>query len=154
MKTFYNFLVGELYCIKRWYWDTKFAIKSWYQRRTKGYANSECWNLCFSTSEWILPRLKYLRNNLNKYQRPCVRCPLAYQDNGCLFTCSGNQDTSCPIYARWHQKKSNNFNINLPLKDKITITQVDGQFSIHNQRIEKRYKRNFGSYRPKRRKYF
>lgn len=74
MKTFYNFLVGEWYCIKRWYWDTKFAIKSWYQRRTKGYANSECWNLCFSTSEWILPRLKYLRNNLNGTPPNLERC--------------------------------------------------------------------------------
>lgn len=48
------------------YFDNlRLAVKSWWQRRTKGYANSECWNLEYSTAEWILPRLKHFRNNLH-----------------------------------------------------------------------------------------
>lgn len=56
-------VIRRLRWIDYYYCDFKFAVKSWWQRRTKGYANSECWNLANSTSEWILPRLKYLRDN-------------------------------------------------------------------------------------------
>jgi hypothetical protein len=40
-------------------------VKSWWQRRIKGYANEECWNLNCSTAEWMIPRLKYFRDNLH-----------------------------------------------------------------------------------------
>lgn len=56
-------VIRRLRWIDYYYRDIKLAVKSWWQRRTKGYANSECWNLANSTSEWILPRLKYLRDN-------------------------------------------------------------------------------------------
>jgi hypothetical protein len=36
-----------------------------YQKLTKGFANSETWSLDYSTSKWILPRLKHLRNNVH-----------------------------------------------------------------------------------------
>lgn len=51
--------------INYYYLDWKFAIKNWWQRRTKGYADFECWNLATTTSKWIIPRLKYLRDNFN-----------------------------------------------------------------------------------------
>ena len=77
--------------------------------------------------------INYLRNNLNRYQRPCVRCPLATQDNGCLFTFSTHQETSCPVYARWYKRKSSNFNINLPL----SIHQHDSELkSIPDDNID------------------
>ncbi len=46
------------------YNNTKLAIKSWWQRRIKGYADSECWDLRYSTAKWILPRLRHLKENL------------------------------------------------------------------------------------------
>lgn len=58
-------VIRRLRWIHFYYRDFKFAVGSWWQRRTKGYADVECWNLASTTSEWILPRLKYLRNNLN-----------------------------------------------------------------------------------------
>jgi hypothetical protein len=51
--------------IERWFDDKRLAIKSCYQRLTKGYADEETWSLDFSLSKWILPRLKHFRNNLN-----------------------------------------------------------------------------------------
>lgn len=51
--------------MNRIYYDIKRSIKSWWQYRTKGYADEECWDLCRSTAEWILPRLKHMRDNLN-----------------------------------------------------------------------------------------
>lgn len=48
----------------RWYYrDAKYAVKKRWQLKTRGYADVECWNLAYSTSEWILPRLKHFRNN-------------------------------------------------------------------------------------------
>lgn len=47
------------------YHNAKLALKSWWQRRTKGYANVECWNLAYSQATWILPRLRYFRDNLH-----------------------------------------------------------------------------------------
>lgn len=51
------------YRMERFYDDTRYVIKGWWQRRIKGYADSECWNLDRSLSTWIVPRLKHLRNN-------------------------------------------------------------------------------------------
>jgi hypothetical protein len=53
------------YKAQRWYEDTRLYVRSWYQRRTKGYADAETWNLSFTMAEWVLPRLKHLRNNLH-----------------------------------------------------------------------------------------
>ena len=48
-----TFLIG-----KRWW-------KYWYQRRTKGFDNSETWNLNDECAAWLLPRLKRFKE-LNK----------------------------------------------------------------------------------------
>lgn len=39
----------------------KRSIRFWWQRRTRGWDDSETWNLDTSFEEWILPRLKRYR---------------------------------------------------------------------------------------------
>lgn len=41
--------------------DVKYAGKNHLQKLTRGYADSECWNLPQATSQFMLPRLKHLR---------------------------------------------------------------------------------------------
>jgi hypothetical protein len=53
------------WCMNRIYHGCKLSMKSWWQRKTKGYADEECWDLSYSTAKWILPRLKHLRDNLH-----------------------------------------------------------------------------------------
>ncbi|MDO8610137.1 MAG: hypothetical protein Q7R95_06290 [bacterium] len=54
-----------LYKIKWWFIDIKLFIKSKYQKLIYGFEFRDCWDLRHSHAKWILPRLKYLRNNFN-----------------------------------------------------------------------------------------
>ena len=45
----------------RLYWKIKdilFDIKMWWQRKTRDYSDLEIWNLDYTVSKWIVPRLK------------------------------------------------------------------------------------------------
>lgn len=45
----------------RLYWKLKdwwFDIHMWWQRKTRGYSDLEIWNLDYTISKWIVPRLK------------------------------------------------------------------------------------------------
>ncbi len=56
-----------------------------------------------------------LRDNCYKFQRPCLKCVFNQGDKTCRFTASKNQDISCPLYAEWYKKKSDLFNIKVPV---------------------------------------
>lgn len=58
-------VIRRLRWIDRYCHDVKLMVKSWWQRRTKGFAHEETWSLGYTTAKWILPRLKYFRNNLH-----------------------------------------------------------------------------------------
>lgn len=47
--------------------DIMFNIKMWWQRKTRGWADTDIWNLETTAAEWILPRLKALRENTIGY---------------------------------------------------------------------------------------
>ena len=49
------------------YYTIKYKIKKVYQRFTKGYADEEWWNLDLYTAEFLIPRLKELRDNGHCY---------------------------------------------------------------------------------------
>ena len=42
--------------------DAWFNIKMWFQKKFRGYSDSEIWNLDWAFSEWMLPRLKIFRD--------------------------------------------------------------------------------------------
>lgn len=53
------------------YWKIKdilFDIKMWWQRKTRGYSDLEIWNLDYTVSKWIVPRLK-------AFQEGTIGCP-------------------------------------------------------------------------------
>ena len=65
-----------------------------------------------------------LRNNLYKYSRPCIQgggCIYNMGDDNCSYTKSGKQCAECPLYARWQDRKENQYNIqqSLPLENHI-----------------------------------
>ena len=67
--------------IYRFIRDSKFWLKSNYQRLTKGYANVEAWNLCYYSAAYILPRLKHLRQNLHGYPSNLAQEGSKYEDD-------------------------------------------------------------------------
>lgn len=44
--------------MRRWFRNAKRAAKFWWQRRTRGWDDSELWNLDHSLAKLILPRLR------------------------------------------------------------------------------------------------
>jgi len=58
-----------------------------------------------------------LRNYYSNFARPCLNCPFAIdaQANSCAFTPSGNQDSACPLFAKWERTKKDAYNIKIPL---------------------------------------
>ena len=43
--------------------NTKWKVKNVLQKLTRGYSDSDCWNLPQSTAKFMLPRIKHLRQN-------------------------------------------------------------------------------------------
>lgn len=62
-----------------------------------------------------------LRNYYSNYARPCLNCPFNQdaEQNGCSFTASKIQDSTCPLYKKWNNTKKHAYNI------KITVP-IDG----------------------------
>lgn len=58
-----------------------------------------------------------LRDNLMKFNRPCIGCPFNMGGNTCGYTTSKEQDSECPVYAHWKQneKKQNEYNVKTSL---------------------------------------
>ena len=47
--------------------DTRFNLKMWWQRITRGWSDIEVWNLDDTVSKWIVPRLKAFREETIGY---------------------------------------------------------------------------------------
>ena len=49
-----------------------------------------------------------LRNHYSNYARPCLNCPFNSDSEYhlCSFTESGDQDCTCPLYAKWEKTKN------------------------------------------------
>ena len=59
-----------------------------------------------------------LRNNYSNFVRPCLSCPFNLScgqgdGNSCSFTNSKEQDSSCPLYAKWEKTKKSAYNIKM-----------------------------------------
>lgn len=93
---------------------------------------AEKWNMWDQTrpfSPWVNTLIRnqiwnQIRKHYGSYIKPCVHCEYA-RDNNCLFTLSGNQDTSCAEFAKWSKKKKNG----LELKTASSLEDSKVQFS-------------------------
>ncbi len=56
-----------------------------------------------------------LRNYYANFARPCLSCPFNIDDEGCGFTESGAQDTTCPLFKKWTQTKKNAHDVKVAL---------------------------------------
>lgn len=59
-------------------------------------------------------RTNILRDNLFRWQRPCIRdggCTYDLGDGGCAYTASRRQCEECPLYAKWKDKKEGEYNL-------------------------------------------
>ena len=72
-----------------------------------------------------------IRDNYTSFQKPCLKCPHYTSDNGCAFTSSGVQDTSCDDYAKWYKKKKNNHDVKLTLSMENQV--LDHAVCINNE---------------------
>ena len=56
-----------------------------------------------------------LRNYYSNYARPCLNCPFNQdaEQNGCSFTASKIQDSTCPLYKKWNNTKNHAYNIKI-----------------------------------------
>lgn len=65
-----------------------------------------------------------IRDCYSSFARPCLKqCPYNMGGDGCSFTKSGIQDTTCPDYAKWYNKKGHIYNIKMP-------TSIEGKIIV------------------------
>ena len=92
-----------------------------------------------------------LRNYYLNFAKPCASCPFdgsATAENSCLFTKTGVQDCTCPLYKKWSKYKKNAHDVKIPLRlDSMEFDQVSdsnpSHFEINNciGRVEKELKK-------------
>jgi hypothetical protein len=58
-----NWFLGEVSYYSHTYLNVKWGLKNTFQKITRGYSDSDCWNLPQSTAKFMLPRIKHLRQN-------------------------------------------------------------------------------------------
>lgn len=69
-----------------------------------------------------------LRNHYSNYARPCLNCPFNSDSEYhlCSFTESGDQDCTCPLYAKWEKTKKHAYNVKITLSLDSHIHEIDG----------------------------
>jgi hypothetical protein len=60
-----NWFLGEVSYYSHTYLNVKWGLKNTFQKLTRGFSDSDCWNLPQSTAKFMLPRIKHLRQNYN-----------------------------------------------------------------------------------------
>jgi len=58
-----NWVLGNNNYLHHTFLNAKWKVKNVLQKLTRGYSDSDCWNLPQSTAEFMLPRIKHLRQN-------------------------------------------------------------------------------------------
>lgn len=58
-----NCILGQSNYLYHTFLNCKWKAKNILQKLTRGYSDSDCWNLPQSTAKFLLPRMKYLRQN-------------------------------------------------------------------------------------------
>jgi hypothetical protein len=58
-----NWVLGNNNYLYHTFLNTKWKVKNVLQKLTRGFSDSDCWNLPQSTAKFLLPRIKHLRQN-------------------------------------------------------------------------------------------
>ena len=58
-----NWVLGNNNYLYHTFLNTKWKVKNVLQKLTRGFSDSDCWNLPQSTAKFLLPRMKHLRQN-------------------------------------------------------------------------------------------
>lgn len=78
-----------------------------------------------------------LRNHYHSFVKPCVGCPFntshADSENGCSFTKSNIQDTTCPLYKKWNKSKRHAYSIKIPISiETLPRQNIEDSYSTLN----------------------
>jgi hypothetical protein len=60
-----NWVLGNNNYLYHTFLNAKWKVKNVLQKITRGFSDSDCWNLPQSTAKFLLPRMKHLRQNYN-----------------------------------------------------------------------------------------
>lgn len=84
-----------------------------------------------------------LRNNYSNYARPCLNCPFAMEasENQCMFTASGAQDSTCPLYKKWEKTKKQAYNVKITLSIENHLHEVEKTYTESDQDIDQSIKK-------------
>ncbi len=84
-----------------------------------------------------------LRNNYSNFVRPCLNCPFNQSRSSdspginpgslCGFTNSGEQDSECPLYAKWEKTKKAAYDIKMAVTIENHPSEV---FSMQDSHID------------------
>lgn len=66
-----------------------------------------------------------VRNNYTNYVKPCMSCPHNMGDNLCSYTASGEQNSSCSMYAKWAKSKRQGYGVKMPLAMENHQQEID-----------------------------
>ena len=58
-----NWVLGNNNYLYHTFLNTEWKVKNVLQKLTRGFSDSDCWNLPQSTAKFLLPRMKHLRQN-------------------------------------------------------------------------------------------
>jgi hypothetical protein len=58
-----NWAFGQSNYLYHTYLNSKWKVRDTFQKLTRGFSDSDCWNLPQSTAKFMLPRIKHLRQN-------------------------------------------------------------------------------------------
>jgi hypothetical protein len=58
-----NWAFGQSNYLYHTFLNSKWKIRNTFQKLTRGFSDSDCWNLPQSTAKFLLPRIKHLRQN-------------------------------------------------------------------------------------------
>ena len=58
-----NWAFGQSNYLYHTFLNSKCKVRNAFQKLTRGYSDSDCWNLPQSTAKFMLPRIKHLRQN-------------------------------------------------------------------------------------------
>ena len=58
-----NWVLGNNNYLHHTFLNTKWKVKNVLQKLTRGFSDSDCWNIPQSTAKFMLPRIKHLRQN-------------------------------------------------------------------------------------------
>jgi hypothetical protein len=58
-----NWAFGQSNYLYHTYLNSKWKVRDTFQKLTRGFSDSDCWNLPESTAKFMLPRIKHLRQN-------------------------------------------------------------------------------------------